>query len=419
MKRVTSVGRSEALRYVVRLLAPVAVLLAGFLALLWWAQPIAAFLGRREPWDAVDFATLYSAADAVLRGDGHLLYSPDALLNVQDAAVGRADGEPLAYLNPPFFALLLAPLALLPFDTAFQVWLLLNAALLALTAWLLHQIVAPLPPRLRLALVVVCLSLYPLTFALRLGQFSVLLLLSWAAAYLFLKRGADCKAGVALAGLLIKPELLIPVSIYLLWTKRTGVFETLLPLTLTAVAVSFLVTGIEAGLGYPEFILSNANDAGRGTRLDLMFGWNGLLGGFLGNEDPLRTTLLSLPFVTLTALAVIKGCSGRAGELARDWLVVTLGTVLVDPNFFIQDTLILASAALGFAAAAQGLQRPVALGAIALGWVILAFGLYPGGALGLNVFSLYVATILALLVLRRRAATVEMEGAAGLFQRAA
>src|SRR3990172_531118 len=223
MKRVTSVGRSEALRYVVRLLAPVAVLLAGFLALLWWAQPIAAFLGRREPWDAVDFATLYSAADAVLRGDGHLLYSPDALLNVQDAAVGRADGEPLAYLNPPFFALLLV--------------------------------------------------------------------LSWAAAYLFLKRGADRKAGVALAGLLIKPELLIPVSIYLLWTKRTGVFETLLPLTLTAVAVSFLLTRIEAGLAYPEFILSNANNAGRGTRLDLMFGWNGLLGGFLGNQHSLLTTL--------------------------------------------------------------------------------------------------------------------------------
>ena len=115
--------------------------------------------------------------------------------------------------------------------------------------------------------------------------------------------------------------------------------------------------------------------------------------------------------MTLTRRGKLTAVAGSA--------VVTLGTVLVDPNFFIQDTLILASAALGFAAAAQGLQRPVALGAIALGWVILAFGLYPGGALGLNVFSLYVAAILALLVLRRRAATVEMEGAAGLFQRAA
>src|SRR3972149_243161 len=47
MKRVTSVGRSEALRYVVRLLAPVAVLLAGLLALPWGGAAGAAPPPRR------------------------------------------------------------------------------------------------------------------------------------------------------------------------------------------------------------------------------------------------------------------------------------------------------------------------------------------------------------------------------------
>jgi hypothetical protein len=75
----------------------IVLLVLGVLAVVWWTQPIAAFWGRRGPWDAADFATLYSAADLVFSGQAHLLYHPDALFDVQNAAVGRPAGEALAY----------------------------------------------------------------------------------------------------------------------------------------------------------------------------------------------------------------------------------------------------------------------------------------------------------------------------------
>ena len=64
---------------------------------------------------------------------------------------------------------------------------------------------------------------------LQLGQFSMILLVSWLSSYVLLRDGRDRAAGVALAPLLIKPELLLPVAALLLWKRRSGAFATLLP----------------------------------------------------------------------------------------------------------------------------------------------------------------------------------------------
>jgi hypothetical protein len=368
---------------------------AGFVVLSWWAQPIAAFFGRRGAWDAADFATLYSAADLVARGMGGLLYQPDSLFAVQDATIGRPSGEALAYLNPPFFAVLLAPLAWLPFDTAFQVWTLFNLSIVAVNALLVWQISRPLESRLRWALLIGFLTLMPVTFALRLGQFSSILALSWTLSYMALTAQKYRSAGVALAPLLIKPELLIPISAYLLWKRHFEVFQTLLPLTAVAVVVSLAVIGIEGIVEYPRFIISNAGDHESGTRVDFMFGWNGLIGGFLGHENPSLVTLLSIPLTVVTLAVLFQACRAQAEagshSFTDHWLLITIATVLVDPNFFIQDMFLLYPAVVAFIAVSPQ-QRSRFLPYVVVGWILLGLGIRPGDEWGINLFSVYLAS---------------------------
>ena len=375
--------------------------IAALVIAVWWYQPIAAFLGRRGPWDAVDFATLYSAGHAVANGHLSWLYQPEALWGAQEAALGKPLEQPLAYLNPPFFGVLLAPLARLPFDSAYQVWLVLNLGMAVLTGRLIWSTMSTLPPKYRWLVLAGLLTLYPLTFALRLGQFSPILMLSWAASYLALSRGRWTLAGVALSPLLVKPELLIPVTIYLLAKRHVEVFKSLLAITAIAVVASLAVTGLDGVIDYPRFILENAGDHTRGTRLDLMFGWNGLVGGFAGHEQPLKVTLLCLPLVAATAYAcwmICRGPTSVANEGASNhWIALTLASILVDPNFFIQDTIILAPAFAACLTTVPANRRGAVLRYGAAAWVLLGLGLMPGAQWGLNIFSAYMAGCLGLL----------------------
>src|SRR5437773_5587712 len=128
-------------------------LLFGLIVASFWAPPVSAFFGHRGGFIAADFATLYSAGDRVAQGHPGDLYRPESLRPVQDAALHDPDRGPLAYLNPPFFAVLLAPFALVSFDTAFQLWTLLNVAAITMSAWMIAPLVRPLRLPVRAALI--------------------------------------------------------------------------------------------------------------------------------------------------------------------------------------------------------------------------------------------------------------------------
>ena len=202
-----------------------------------FAQLLTAFLGNESLlWFHQDFPALYAAGKMVASGSGALLYDTGALADAEIAAAGHPVGGTgvLAYFNPPFFAAFMAPLTALPLDRAYQAWTLLSLLLLAFDCWLLWRIADGLPRRWRIAVVAAFLTLYPVGYGLELGQFSLVLVTSWAGAYLLLRAERDALAGAALAPLLIKPELLLPVAAYLLWKRRWRVFSTLAPATAVA-----------------------------------------------------------------------------------------------------------------------------------------------------------------------------------------
>ncbi|HET6614712.1 MAG TPA: glycosyltransferase family 87 protein [Dehalococcoidia bacterium] len=383
-----------------RLLVLCAVL---FVVSPWWIAAFGAFAGSRNAdHDALDFAVFYAAADLVGRGDGGLLYETDALMEVEHASIALPRNTTLAYLNPPFFAGLLAPLSLLPFGVAFQVWTLFNFALLAVACVLLWRLAKPLPLLARLPLVGGLAILPQAASTLQLGQFSMILLVSWLSSYALLRDGRDRAAGIALAPLLIKPELLLPVAALLLWKRRFGVFATLAPIAAAAVIASLAIVGIDGIVTYPAHlheVSSSFTPATNSTQK--MFGWTGILGATMGPEHAALQTLIAIPLAALTLAGVAWLWRGRFapnGDMFPvQWLALTLGTLLCDPHLYHQDTLLLYPA-IAIVVASAPERRRWAAPMLAATWLIGATGQSPNVNANVCAFGIMMAVSLAVVV---------------------
>lgn len=351
-------------------------------------------LGRRDFWwDAEDFAVFYAAGTLVSRGDAGQLYDTSAHALIQMPLLVDHD-EPLGFYNPPFFALFFVPFAGLSAERAFQVWSAVNAVLVALMCVMLWRIAAPLDRAYRLLIIAGFLTLYPLIFGLRLGQFSLVLAASWAAGYLYLRHGRDRAAGYALAPLLIKPDLLIPITLAFAWKRRWMVLRSLIPVTSGAVAASVAVVGPGGAWDYAMHIAGAAGD-GSGN----MYGWNGLLSSVFAPGDPGIVTPISVPLalVSLAGAAWLwRGSFDPSSDaFPTQWLALTLATVLWDVHFYLQDVIILVPPAVAVLATSRGWRQAVTAAAMVVGWIILGFGSRPSEEWGFNVFTAYMALCLA------------------------
>jgi hypothetical protein len=370
----------------------------------WWAQPAEAFFGRRSAWwDAGDFTVFYSAGKLVAAGDAHLLYTLSAYRETQQAALeahGLREHTTLGYYNPPFFALLFAPLSWLSFDRAFQVWTSINLALLALNGWLLWHMAGPIGRGWRLVLIAGFVTLYPVTLILQLGQFSLILMASWSAAYLLLRRGRARAAGFALLPLLIKPEMIIPVTVFLAWKRQTDALKTLLPASVLIVIGSIAIIGPIAAWDYPFYLHDSALD-GMGN----MYGWNGLLSSVRNPGHPGTQTSLALPLSLMSLGAVALTWRGPlvpdGDRFPVQWLLLVCATMLADMHFYLQDVVILVPAAVAVHATLRGWQRDVSGVALILGWLILGLGSTPNINWHLNLFATYVVAWMCVLVVLR------------------
>lgn len=348
-----------------------------------WVQVAADFFGRRAPfWVSEDFTAFYAAGRLVARGAGSVLYQPALVGAVEHAVAGHPVGGSgvLAYFNPPFFALLFLPLSRLSLGQAYQVWTLVNLVLVGVNTWLLWQLAAPLERRWRSVLAVGFLALYPVTYGLRLGQFSLLLLTGAAAASLLLRRRQERAAGLALGLLLIKPELLLPLAAFLAWKRRWRVLQTLIPAVLCAVGVSVLITGWQAALSYPVYLLHSVSWQGNGVGTALMFGWNGLLAAVWRGGPRLFETFAAalLALGGLAAAAYAWRGELRLGSMrfAAQWLVLTLATLLADPHLYLQDTVVVVPAVVAFLAKSHQPRRRVTAAGLLIGWLVfLGYGI--------------------------------------------
>lgn len=176
--------------------------------------------GRSDARLGGDFPSFYAAGQLVVEGSGDLLY---------DATVQRAaqadlldDGRFLYFAYPPYTAAAYAPLATLPYGTAFALHTVL--ALAALVASLVA--IRPLAGRLldgstRLGVAtVLALACYPVLRSVMGGQNATFSLLGLCLVARFLHDDNDIGAGLAASAMLFKPQFGLIVIALLVVGRR-------------------------------------------------------------------------------------------------------------------------------------------------------------------------------------------------------
>jgi hypothetical protein len=129
---------------------------------------------------------------------------------------GSTDSGAFAFgfVYPGYVAILLGPLAVLPFQLAATIWLLLaQGAVVGATILLWRHTPGALSPHPVPEVIVVALAVLwpPATFNLIFGQFATLVALLLAVAVTLVRRKHDAWAGVVLALAMVKPQIgLIP-----------------------------------------------------------------------------------------------------------------------------------------------------------------------------------------------------------------
>jgi alpha-1,2-mannosyltransferase len=160
---------------------------------------------------AVDYLAIASAG-RVVHGGSSCVYCAGALGTAQAQLLGYTPAAsasfPVPFVNPALMAWLIQPLAVLPLQAGTDVFVALNAGAMALSAVILARRASPrLGGPLAISLVVVAVFSLEAGTGILLGQSDGLMLLAATLALEALARRRPVIAGLLLAPLLLKPQL--------------------------------------------------------------------------------------------------------------------------------------------------------------------------------------------------------------------
>ena len=161
-------------------------------------------LPREVELCASDFSAFYSGGSLV--GSAHL-YSPEAAFAAQEKAIG-CHHENIVFIKPPFYALLMWPLAQLPFVPAFYLFRALVLAGVGLFLWLW--------PGDRWVAAAICAWSVPLAATFTVGQDVIFILVAVLGAYRMLRSGREFTAGMLLGLCAVKWHLFLLLPVFLL-----------------------------------------------------------------------------------------------------------------------------------------------------------------------------------------------------------
>jgi len=204
-----------------------------------------------------DFLNLYAGAQLMLRDSAHV-YDLEAQLAVQRGLTGW-QSPIVPFFLPPYAAVLVSFLGLLPYGLAYLAWLLTGVACLVGAAVLL----APRWGGRWYSLVWLGLGMLylPAFLGLAEGQTTALMLLAFAGfCRLFVTRHRWLLAACVLAWLL-KPQLAVPLVVALLLARRFDVLLRVLSLVLAFSLAALLVMRPEGFAAYLTLALRKTSES--------------------------------------------------------------------------------------------------------------------------------------------------------------
>lgn len=287
----------------------------------------------------LDFAAFFTAGRIVAAGEARDLYSIDTELTYQRPFTpGMTSPEQvLVFLNPPVVALPFALLAPLSLQTAYMIWSVVNAGVLAYLCWMIVRALPETTRRLRFRLLAACLTFLPVWMAIIHGQLSLLLLVVVTGAWLAMDRGDDFSAGAILSLVIVKPQLLpmplIALACQRRWRMLGGVGAGISALSLLSLAI----VGVSGAHAYGE-LLTTALTAGdvHGLVPQKTFTWSGFLHRVLPDASPadvLHWWIAGVvPALIILLWALRRRTQGARGPVDLQWALTILVALFVSPH---------------------------------------------------------------------------------------
>lgn len=344
-----------------------------FIATVWTAHAMAARPTAHEPGFGLDFIAFYTAGSLVDQGRLGELYNLEAVHQYQRELaaanhfdIGRAYGP---WWNPPFYALVFAPLARLPYPVASAIWIAINLVCFGFACVLLCRFL-PMKTEWRVRALVPVLSILsaPFILAISHAQNTCTSLLLLTATVTFWRNRRPLLAGVVGGLLFYKPQVAAVLAIVLVidlgWRAATGYALT---------GAALLATNLMALPGtltdYLHRLPKNVHSFQTQTaypweqHVTLKAFWRLLFQGHALGDTTLTVAIVSAASVVLVGVALLwTAIRMRAARrtlrddaqpsLLRDRLIAATitATPLLMPFYFDYDLLLLAVPAVLFAA---------------------------------------------------------------------
>jgi hypothetical protein len=292
----------------------------------------------------------------VLQSDPSCLYCASAQASTQAGILGYVPsaGFPQPFVNPPLTALLLRPLAGLPFATGMAAFVLVLLVALAAAMRLgVSLLPAGWSRQARLLVVAAFAVSIPAATALLLAQWAPLLLLAALGSVVALRRGRPVLAGVLLAALVVKPQtvwLVVPLlAVAGSWRVLLGFAGGGLGWLLRGV----LLVGPRQMLEWPQLVLGRQTGEAHRT-----VGLPGMVAEWLGRDALAFATCVALVCAVMVAAIALRGrLRGRAEAAVAVGVALSL---VCAPHVFPNDLMLLTVTAVVWAPTAPRLA--VALG---------------------------------------------------------
>ncbi|MCP4247931.1 MAG: DUF2029 domain-containing protein [bacterium] len=366
-----------------KLTAPPWITAVGLLFVGFWLVAYGVhFAGLRTPMGpdghvvGGDFICFYGAGRTIWEGDGQSLYDPQQQWETQRQALGAGDDYRLGgFVNPPTWAVVLAPLTALPYLPAFHLHTGLMLSALALALRMLHKEIPHLARRWPTVVLLVA-GFFPMIRSITGGQNTALSFLLLVGAYSALRRRHMGRAGVWLGLLAFKPQYALPLVGLLLLQRR---WRAVGWAAVIGVA-HYLVGAAFCGMDWPMAMLAEIR---RFVPVD--FGYNGSAGvswpavtayalpGTVGS-------LLGIGCVLATIAVMIevwRRSRSDSTTLGPRFGLAVCGAVLISPHTYFYDLgLLLLPALLGLEHLAAAGRSPTPGARVLLAVGFLAFPIF-------------------------------------------
>jgi hypothetical protein len=320
-----------------------------------------------------DFPAFYAAGSLVGDGAWDSLYDIEAQAEAQASLHGSDAGdstELLYFAYPPPVASLYRPLAALDYRMAYALHSLLMGVLLVVALALARPMV-PLLNRRFEAAVTASLLFYPALRAITGGQNTTLTLLLLILFWRSVDEENDVLTGLAIAGLLYKPQFAVPLFGLMVWQRRPK-----------AVAVASAGAGVlwaySAAVMGAGWLASWWHQVGEFAALDAEINAHNAV-SFLGVSEALlgagslAARLVAAPLMAAGVAALLwLWRPASSTDPALRFAATVVGLVAISPHAMFYDAGLLVVAGIVMAGRLGPTARPVLVACWGLAWLQLA-----------------------------------------------